>query len=211
MKFSVIVPLHNCADWAKKGLDSIRSQEFKDYELICVVDACNDRNRTKRLAEKYADKVFEVNNGLYGPTINTGIENAEGDYLLFMDDDDWFLHEYAFSVLDLATREHPEVDVFFFSFIFKSVGLAHPMSNNGGPYPAMWAKCWKRDFIGDHRLGNMKHSSDLVFHNEMMELKPQAGIINQPIYYYNYMREGSLTDQLEKGESVDEEISPVTG
>lgn len=200
MKFSVIVPMHNCANWAKKGLESIRNQAFKDYELICVVDACTDRNRTKHLAEKYADKLLEVDNGRVGPTLNAGLEVAEGDYILFMDDDDWWLHEFAFSVLDAATREHPELDVLFFSFVFRSHGIAHPMGNNGGPYPAVWNKVWKRSFIGDHRFGTRKHDSDLVFHNEMMEQKPKGGIINHVLYYYNY-REGSLTDQLEKGES----------
>ena len=206
MKFSVIVPMHNCADWSKKGLDSIRSQEFKDYELICVVDACDDRNRTKRLAEKYADKVIVTENGRAGLSWNEGMNVAEGDYIIFMDDDDWFLHEYVFSIFDAATREHPELDVFFFSFIFKGVGLAHPMANNGGPFPAMWAKLWKREFIGDHRCNNKKHAVDLDFHNEMMALNPKWGIINQTLYYYNYLRPGSMTDQLEKGLSSDEEV-----
>ena len=204
MKFSVIVPMHNCADFAKKGLESIKAQEFKDYELICVCDACDDRNRTKRLAEKYADKVIVCDHGRTGLAWNEGLEAAEGDYILFMDDDDWWLHEFAFSFLETAIREYPQVDVFLFSFVMKNIGLLHPMQNNGGPFPAVWNKCWKREFIGDHRFGDKKHSSDLVFHNEMFVLKPQIALINQPLYYYNYMREGSLTDQLEKGTSTDE-------
>lgn len=197
-KFSVIVPMHNCAKWVRKGLESIRNQEFKDFELICVLDACEDGS--KRLAKMFGDKVLEVDNHRVGPTLNAGLEVAEGDYILFMDDDDWWLHEYAFNILDVATREHPELDVMFFSFIFRTKGIAHPMGNNGGPFPAVWNKVWKRSFIGDHRFGMRKHDSDLVFHNEMMQLKPKYGIINSILYYYNY-REGSLTDQLQKGES----------
>lgn len=199
MRFSVIVPMHNCAKWVRKGLQSIRDQEFKDYELICVLDSCEDGS--ERLAKMFADKVIKVDNHLYGPTANAGIEQAEGEWLLFMDDDDWWLHEFAFTTIDLAIKEVPEADIIAYGFIWKTAGYAPPRGNQGNYFPAPWTKAWKKSFVGSHRFGTRKHDSDLEFTNEMLALRPLIADVNLPLYYYNYLRKGSLTDQLKKGES----------
>lgn len=200
MKFSVIVPMHNCAKWVRKGLQSLRDQEFKDYEIICVLDSCEDGS--ERLAKMFGDKVIKVNNHLMGPTINAGIEAAEGDYILFMDDDDWYLHEYAFSLIAKATEEVPNADIIAYGFIFRHQGYASPRSNDGMYWPAVWNKCWKRSFIGDTRFGDEQYGSDLYFTNRMLAKQPMIAEMNFPMYYYNYMRDGSLTDKLQKGEVI---------
>ena len=55
MMFSIIIPAHNAAEYIRKGLDSIKSQSYKDYELIVVCDACTDN--TEAIAREYTDKV----------------------------------------------------------------------------------------------------------------------------------------------------------
>ena len=51
MRFSVIIPAHNAAGHIRKALDSVRSQTFRDYELIVVCDSCTDD--TQEIAEEY--------------------------------------------------------------------------------------------------------------------------------------------------------------
>lgn len=200
MRFSVIMSLHNSAKFVKKALNSVKSQTFDDYELICVCDSCTDDSA--KIARKYTDKVLEVNNQRMGPTLNAGLDIAQGEYIMFMDDDDWWLHEFVLEMIDkaLKTSETP-VDVLFFSFLWKGIGYAHYRSNGGDNYyPAVWNKCWKRSFIGDHRFTDKQYGSDLVFHNEMMPLVKRYAEWDQPFYYYNYLRKGSLTKQLHDGE-----------
>ena len=91
--FSVIIPAFNSAEFIRKGLDSIKSQSFTDYELIIVCDKCKDN--TAEVAREYTDKVYEVDHDIDGPAQNKALNAAVGKWILFMDDDDWWLHEVA--------------------------------------------------------------------------------------------------------------------
>ncbi len=90
-KFSIIIPAHNSAKFIKKALDSVKIQTFKDYELIVVCDACTDK--TAEIARKYTDKVIKVDFTNEGRTRNVGLDAAVGDWILWIDDDDWWMHE----------------------------------------------------------------------------------------------------------------------
>ena len=91
--FSVIVPAHNAAGFIKKTLQSVKMQDFKDYELIVVCDRCTDN--TYDIAQAYADKMIRTDFGMDGLARNAGIDAAEGEWILFLDDDDWWIHEYV--------------------------------------------------------------------------------------------------------------------
>ena len=91
--FSVIVPAYNAAGFIRKGLDSIRAQSFTDYELIVVCDKCLDN--TAEIAREYTDKVVEIDHDVDGRGHNVGLRMAAGRWVLWMDHDDWWLHEYA--------------------------------------------------------------------------------------------------------------------
>ena len=194
--FSVIVPEHNSAEFMRPGLDSIKNQDFKDYELIVVCDSCTDN--TAEIAREYTDIVIEVNYGRAGLTRNAGLDIARGEWILFMDDDDWFLHEYAFGMLAQALNELPsEVDVLAFSFIWKHRGYAVNLPDK--MWIAIWNKVWRRSFIGDTRFPDWKHSDDVGWANE---LHPKAHVIywDMPFYYYNFLRTGSISQKLKDGE-----------
>ena len=66
--FSVIVPAHNAEDRMRRGLDTIRGQTFRDFELIIVCDDCQDR--TAEIAREYTDRVYEVGWHSCGKTRN---------------------------------------------------------------------------------------------------------------------------------------------
>ena len=100
--FSVIVPAHNAEQFLDKCLHSVRYQKtgnkpFTDYELIVVCDNCTDD--TAEIANGYADKVITTQYGLDGLARNAGIDAAEGEWILFLDHDDWWLHEYVMQML----------------------------------------------------------------------------------------------------------------
>lgn len=198
MKFSVIVPAHNSADFIRKGLDSIRSQTFTDYELIVVCDACTDD--TERIAREYTDNVIVIDRGLDGIARNAGINAAKGEWLLFMDDDDWFLHEYVFEQLAGAVGKNGE-DVLFFSFIWKGVGYMKQSAEH--QFFAVWSKAWRRSFVGSTRFPAKPYWSDTDFHVELMRKNPIAAAWDMPMYYYNYLRPGSISWRRDKGEIED--------
>lgn len=195
-KFSVIVPAHNSADFIRIGLDSIVEQKNRDYELIVVCDNCTDQ--TPQIAYEYADIMRVVNLGNDGLARNVGLEEASGEYVLFLDDDDWFMHEFAFDVIHeninrWKWRMDLTVDILQFGFIFKGVGYAEAKRANGSIWPNVWSKAWRREFIGDARFQNIKMESDLDFTRRMLEKGPNLICLDQPLIYYNYMRKGSQT------------------
>lgn len=199
--FSVIVPAHNSQQYLARCLGSVKRQTFKDYELIVVCDACTDD--TAQIAFGYADRVIITCHGIDGLARNTGIDAAKGKWLMFLDDDDWWIHEY---VLEEAKRIleniKVSVDILLFDFIWKDA----PEWKN--PYYqqtidnvniAVWSKAFRRSFVGDTRFPAVPFTSDKYFMDEIVKKQPVAYETHQLIYYYNYMRKGSQTEEHARG------------
>lgn len=191
--FSVIVPEHNSSAFMRKGLDSIKEQTFKDYELIIICDACTDN--TADIAREYTDKVYEISQRTAGASRNLGLEKSTGEWILFMDDDDWWLHEYAFEMLAQKLKETKE-DILCFSFIFKGQGYA-----KCDLWDAIWNKAWRKSFIESkpYRFPLTPIADDRGFSAQTLPIATKA-FWDMPLYYYNFMREGSLSWRQEQGE-----------
>ena len=191
-KYSIIVPLHNSAEFCRKCLDSVKQQTFTDYELILICDKCEDD--TEEIAMEYTDKVIVTEYGNDGMSRNAGLDKAIGEWILFLDDDDWWLHEYVLAQIDEKLNEvGHRIDLLCFSFIFKHWCYAKPHHPTGGLWIAIWCKAWRRTFIGNTRFSNV-YPADAPFHRIMMEKRPRIVEWDMPMYYYNYMRKGSQTD-----------------
>lgn len=193
-RFSIIIPAHNAEKYIQKALGSVTQQTFKDYELIVPCDACTDN--TKALAEAAGAKTIEVCNHRDGLTRNAGLDMAKGEYVLFMDDDDWLLHEFVLAQIDKKLKQEGNPDLLCFSFIWKGIIYAEPLSNMGQLFPSVWNKCWRREWIGETRFTDIYSISDSYFHKAMMA-KPHSEVIwDMPMYYYNYLRKGSISDEM---------------
>ena len=190
-KFSIIIPAYNSAAFIKKGLDSIRKQSNTDYELIVVCDACEDH--TASIARMYTNNVLEVNYHRDGLARNAGLDIAAGEWVLFMDDDDWWLHEFVLEELagEIARQEF---DVLAFGFIWKGIGVTYPLREGNLLWPNVWSKLWRRSFIGDTRFSSVWSVSDHGFTQAVLNKMPRLVTWDMPLYYYNYMRKGSITE-----------------
>lgn len=199
MKFSVIIPTHNNAKDLPQLLNSIAKQTFADYEVIVVADACDEENliETRKAVQDFARNhqmicLAKVSYHNAGMSRNVGLDYADGDYILFADDDDRFLHPYVFDMIhSLVTRT--DADMALFGFIFGALGYKGPFDNNGNAFGNVWSRCFKRSAIGDTRFPNVYPDDDLQFCNLMEEKNIKTVAFNAPIYYYNYMREGSIS------------------
>ena len=192
--FSVIVPVHNAEQFMRKGLDAIRGQDFTDYELIVVCDSCTDG--TEQIAEEYADTLLTVGFGRAGMSRNAGINIATGKWILFADDDDWYLPG-AFRAIHDALKDGPPVDLLAYGFEWKGRGLC--IQNHGRIYTAVWNKAWRREFIGSERFPDWIHTDDLGFARKMHP-RARFGYLPMILYYYNFLRPGSVSDKIKNGE-----------
>ncbi len=92
MKFSVIIPVYNVEAYLQACLDSVLNQTFEDWEAICVNDGSTDNSAT--ILEEYENKdgrfkIVNQPNGGLSSARNMGLKAAAGDYVLFLDSDDW--------------------------------------------------------------------------------------------------------------------------
>ena len=190
--FSIIIPAHNSADFIRKALNSVKSQEYNrdSFELIVVCDACTDN--TEEVAREYADKVIVTDYGRDGLARQEGIDAAAGSWILFMDDDDWWLHEYVLQTLALFCEL--TTDIVCFGFIWKGIGL---ITQERKILPNVWSKMYRRDFLerSGVRFDDTRMASDLVFNRRLLEQLPTIRTCGHALYYYNYMRKGSQTEE----------------
>ena len=87
-KFSIIIPNYNKEDYVEETLNSIFNQTYKNYEVIVIDDASSDNSIEK--IKKFDVRLFQTNRKLAGGARTVGLDNATGDYILFLDSDDYF-------------------------------------------------------------------------------------------------------------------------
>lgn len=196
MKFSIIIPAYNAEYHIRQALDSVAAQTFKDYELIVVCDSCTDR--TEEIAQEYGARTARVDFHQDGQTRNKGIDMAKGDWLLFMDDDDWWMTPDVLQKISDKLDSKPNIDILCFAFDFKGRGIVGPRGNAGQHWIAVWNKCWRRSFVGSTRFSTKKMISDVDFHVQNFQKNPRILDWNEPLYFYNYLRQGSQTERAQR-------------
>ncbi len=114
IKVSVIVPMYYCEDFVVDLLDSMCRQDFRDIEIICVVDGSPDN--TLKCCEEYAKKdsrisvLYQEHKGA-GAARNLGIKHARGEYLMFPDVDDVYADNYISKMYDAIHNNGADIAV----------------------------------------------------------------------------------------------------
>lgn len=113
IKISVIIPVYNMQNMISNCLGSVTSQTLQDIEIICVNDGSTDKSLERLLECKKKDKrirVFSSKNRGSGPARNIGLKNAQGEYIAFMDVDDYYPDENVLEMLyDTAKRTDADI------------------------------------------------------------------------------------------------------
>lgn len=130
-RFSIIVPLYNKAPYVKKALESICSQSFKDWECIIVDDGSTDGSldvvRSLDIGDCKLEIISRPNAGVAAAR-NVGVENSHGEYLCFLDADDWweptFLEE-----MDRLIKEYPDAGLYATNYVYYKPGKTHVALN----------------------------------------------------------------------------------
>ena len=122
-KFSIIIPVYNVEEYIERCLDSVFNQSFKDFEVILVDDGCTDKSIEK--AKKYDLTIIKSAHEGVSEARNIGVKKAHGQYLLFLDSDDYWEKDLL-KELDKSTENNP--DVIRFHFIDSCWCYAYKMS-----------------------------------------------------------------------------------
>lgn len=112
-KISVILPVYNVENYLKKNLDSIFCQSYSNFEVIAVNDGSTDSSLKilEEYKDKYKDKLTIINqkNGGISNARNNGLKYASGDYIIFLDSDDFIEEDMFRDMLNLCVKDNSDV------------------------------------------------------------------------------------------------------
>lgn len=119
---SIVVPVYNVEYYLDKCLQSIVNQTFKDIEIIVINDGSTDKSEEICLKwQKYDDRIIYVkkkNEGL-GPTRNLGVSIAKGEYITFVDSDDWIERDTVECMYEAAKKSNADIVISDINYIVK--------------------------------------------------------------------------------------------
>lgn len=195
VKFSVIIPCYHSEDFVGKAIKSVQEQSFDNYELLVMCEK-NDEASINAVRKCGVEPHID-DYGSSGAARNAGIDLAQGEYILFLDSDDWYLHSECFVMLDQFMRL--AVDVMSFAFIFGKYGYTAVRGNNGSMYPNVWSRVWRKVFLDRNgiRFPDTSRDEDVVFCQKAFDAKPHHTMTDIPFVFYTYPREGSRMSEKE--------------
>lgn len=220
MKVTFIIPVYNIEKYLHHCVQSICEQTYHDIEVILVDDGSKDDSPAICDALAHTDKrvrAIHKENGGLSEARNTGLRAATGDYVVFVDGDDFWMDNGQLDALIKITHQQPECDFIgyncfyyypdsnrFTPWVAYAEGLYTPIDKNtamvelvkSGTFPmSACLKLMKRDFLVNNELYFEKGmtAEDIPWFINVLEKCNKCSFINQYIYAYRQNREGSIT------------------
>jgi HAD superfamily hydrolase (TIGR01549 family) len=207
-KVSVIIPVYNAEPYLKRCLDSVCNQTLKDIEIICVNDGSTDNSlEILRKYEKEDDRIkivsFERNKGV-SIARNTGIDAAQGEYIGFVDSDDYIDLDFYEKLYTKASESGAE--------IVKGeikINNQNQVSNNNVNKCKMYffyfftTAIYKREFLKENKIGfpdDVEIGEDPIF-SLTAAIKTDRIILLNDVFYHYEKNQYSATGR---------EINPIT-
>ena len=215
-KISIIIPAYNVEEYLEKCLESIISQNFDKVEIIIVDDGSTDKSLqiAKEYQKKYPEKtrVISQENKGQGGARNTGIKNATGKYLLFVDSDDYLNPHMIEKMINEAIRTHSEIVTCGYRIEYKGLSIpVSPMrkktmdsltalralSQNKGINNYPWGKLYAASCFKDVKFPDEKKGFEDTYTVFKAIYNANRVSIIPNCYYHYVKRPGSLTDHMD--------------
>ncbi len=124
-KFSIIVPVYNVEKYIAKCLDSIKEQTFNDYEVIVVNDGTKDNSMD--IVKRYDFKIVNQKNQGLSSARNTGVKHATGEYLIFIDSDDYIENDLLKKINE-SLKNNPDIVRYQIKEVYEDSNEEKPFS-----------------------------------------------------------------------------------
>lgn len=222
-KLSIIIPVYNVEKYLPKCLGSILEQPFKDLEVICVNDGSTDGSLdVLQKIKKNDDRVVIIDKKNEGSGIarNIGLSTAQGEYVYFIDSDDWLEDDVLAKIIAKADELQTDILVFGGLSYYNGKGQNGAYSKNKLPkkyfgkvvsakdikkdifkFPSTaWTKLYRRSFLikNEIKFQNIRAGQDQLPFFHSMITADRIAILPENIYCYQKNREGSVTSVKKK-------------
>lgn len=219
---SIIVPVYNVEKYLQRCMESLIEQKDVHLEILLIDDGSVDASGIicDEFADTYADvKVIHKENEGLGLTRNRGIREATGEYILFVDSDDFLQKNILYSLYDYVKMKNSDVCFFMRNLVDRkgnvtvsrekfpeqtvenkrliSLCFGEPLKKDLYTVGAAWKAIYRREFLQQHKLYFLSErdylSEDYIFSAELCSYNPKVSFYEEPIYFY-CDNEGSLTN-----------------
>lgn len=200
MKLSIIVPVYKVEEYLGECVDSLLSQTIDDYEIILVDDGSPDNSG--KIADEYAAanpdmiRVLHIDNGGQGRARNFALDIAKGDFVGFVDSDDWVTHDMYEKMYTRAAETGADVVVCDFMERFadgrESMLPASLQDNWLGSAGSSCNKIFRRSLIGELRFPVGLWYEDFYFSAVMLLRSKHTEFIAEPLYIYRRGQESTM-------------------
>ena len=213
---SIIVPIYNAENYLDRCIESIINQTYQNLEIILIDDGSIDKSG--EICDHYATKdlrvrVFHQMNKGIGLTRQFGIDISTGDYVVWVDADDWVDKNEIEDMYSVAITNHSEIvicDYYSeesektilvkqdFGVLDKKYVIEHIINySHMGPY--LWNKMFRRDIISNHHITfspYMSYGEDVLFLCRFLKFCKTISYLPQAYYHYNNVNTNSVTSSM---------------
>lgn len=214
---SIIIPVYNAVPYLAECLESVRRQQYQNLEIMLVNDGSSDSSL--HICEMYARvdsriRVVDKPNGGVSSSRNLAISQARGEYLQFVDSDDWLDRNATRLLVERAQETDADLVISHFCrvvgdtitvsgllteyAVMDQKAFARRMMEEPASfyYGVMWNKLYRKSIIEEHGLRcseSMQWSEDFLFNLEYIRYAERFAALETPIYYYR-KNEKSITN-----------------
>lgn len=223
IKFSIIVPFYNVEEYIEKCVYSLLNQNCANYEILLIDDGSQDKSR--ELVEKIQEQnaririIAQCNKGLGGAR-NTGLLHAKGEYVIFIDSDD-YVKENFLECIERLLLENKDVDILCYNVIEvdengkkircldMNEGLAGVQNVKNNPTilllnPSACNKVYRREFFVNTKITFPEKTwyEDTATTRKLLLCADSIYFSNEAFYYY-VQRQGSITHSKPSNKCLD--------
>ena len=221
-KISVIIPCYNSYKYMEKCLISLQNQTFNDFEVIFIDDCSTDSTYSD--LEKYLSKtdlkwtlIRNERNGGPGVSRNNGIEAAKGQFISFMDSDDWYEDDFLEEMYNKSKVDSLEIVMcdYFRRYSNGNKKEMHPTGDFNikmtkadflaRSFDSLCCMLIKKELFEGVKMPSQFNAEDVAIIPVIISKSNSIGYISKPLYNYFY-REGSLSTSTDKNKNVDKSI-----
>lgn len=211
-KFSIIVPVYGVENYIAKCIESIKNQTLEDFECLVINDETKDSS--VEVAKQVIDedtrfKIFDKSNGGLSDTRNYGIERARGEYIFFLDSDDYIGPTLLEDTYNKAKENGSDIVCFDMMYVYEN---GEEKVSSAGEYdvtnyketPELLFinnsannKIFKKSFMENRRFVKGIWYEDLASVPVWLAQANNVGFVKKPLYFY-LQREGSISHSADK-------------
>lgn len=208
MFLSLIVPVYNTEAWLAECLESLLHQDIpaKDYEILCINDGSTDKSGAilQAYQQEYENiRVLEQENSGVAAARNAGMDAAAGEYLWFVDSDDFIARNCLQELRKETEASHPDIvdfGAYTFTEAFSEEERAAYLQNQLPPnsfanHVYITRSLFRKTFLSDNAIAfdtRLAYSEDSLFHCQCRICRPRIWRIEKAYYFFRF-RNGSAT------------------